>query len=181
MLTVNVYTNKQLSSHLKHLVETVKGDIKVLVIENDGAVLDYYLETEMDFGNADPLIKWISKAYQVGYGLETPSPKDCAIQAHLIAERLRGAVEYATDGLNEKHLIAEARKYDAVADRFLKGLSISVLHKDGKIISFKVKGDGGYVYSLNSEGDKCSCHLGQKSTQLCWHMMAVECWKKANG
>jgi hypothetical protein len=179
MLTVNLYARKELPSHLRHLVETVKGDINVLVIENDGAVLDYYLETEMDFANASPLIQWISKAYEIGYGLESPSRQKCAKVAHVIAERLRAAAENAPDGLNEKHLIAEARKYDAVADRFLKGLSISVLHEDGNIIAFKVKGDGGYVYSLNSQGDTCTCHLGQKSTQLCWHICAVECWRKA--
>jgi hypothetical protein len=155
----------------------------VLVIEVGDTVLNYFSTRKSGGVTETDLFEFaeeMQKAFLLGNGDSRPSNKQCARTAHAIASNFRADGDAATNPLHQKKFYNEARKYEDVCDRFLKGLSISHLSDDdGRTISYYVKGDSGYAYSLNAGANSCTCHAGRSSTEICWHMRAVECFLTA--
>jgi hypothetical protein len=151
----------------------------VLVIEVNGSVTNFFTTRHGGGVSEVDLLEFaeeMQKAYSVtGTGL-VPTNKECAFAAHMVASEFRMHGDNASNPLQQKQFYTEARKYEDVCDRFLKGLSINQVDLSGDIIAYYVKGDGGYAYSLNSSANSCTCHAGRNSTEICWHMRAVECF-----
>lgn len=181
MYKATVYNHSNIPSHLRHLLE--ESTSAVLVIEAGDSVLNYFSTrksggiTETDlFETAEE----IQKAFFIGNGASRPSNKQCAFIAHAFASGFRADGDTEANPLRQKKFYNEARKYEDVCDRFLKGLSVNALSdSEGKVISYYVKGDSGYAYSLNSGANSCTCQAGRSSTEICWHMRAVECFLEA--
>lgn len=181
MYKASVYNVSNIPSHLRHLLEEPAG--AVLVIEMGDAVVNYfYSRSDGGLTEADlfEFAQEMQKAYLSSTDKIKPTSRECAFVAHIIAEEYREHGHNAQNPLQQKQFYNEARKYDDVCDRFLKNLVIStLLDSSGDVVSYYVKGDGGYAYSLNSSANSCTCHVGRNSTEICWHMRAVECYLSA--
>ncbi len=185
MYKATVYTNTDIPSYLRHLLEQPAS--AVLVIEQDDAVVSFFSAREDGAGyrkiDLDEICLELNRAYSFGAkGFSQPSNNSCALIANEVAEEYRqhGRIS-AMDSLEQKRFYAEARKYDDVCDRFLRGIHINFLYDDQsqKVKGYSLKGDGGYAYFLNQSANSCSCHVGRNSTDICWHMRAVECYLAA--
>lgn len=176
MYKATVYNHSNIPSHLRHLLE--ESASAVLVIEIGDSVLNYFSTRKSGGVTETDLFEFaeeMQKAFSTGSGVSRPSNKQCAYVAHTIASGFRSDGDNAANPLHQKKFYNEARKYEDVCDRFLKGLSVNQLTDDeGKVISYYVKGDSGYAYSLNAAANSCTCQAGRNSTEICWHMRAVE-------
>lgn len=181
MYRATVYNHSNIPSHLRHLLEEPAS--AVLVIENSDSVVDYFLSRESGGLTETDLFEFsqaMQKAYLLGNGMSKPTNRQCAYAAHIIASGFRQHGDAAGNPLQQKQFYTEARKYEEVCDRFLKGLTISQLDRDdGTILAYYVRGDSGYAYSLNAGANSCTCHAGRSSSEICWHMRAVECFLTA--
>lgn len=183
MYKAAVYNHSNIPSHLRHLLEEPAS--AVLVIEHNDSVVNYFL-ARASGGILEVDLIEVAEEMQRAYALNDfsamrPTNRECALIAHRVADGFRRDGMMASNPLEEKRFYNEARKYDDVCDRFLKGLVVSVLHSDeGDIIAYLVKGDSGYAYSLNASANSCTCHVGRNSTEICWHMRAIECFTMAS-
>lgn len=183
MFKATVYNYSNIPSHLRHLLEEPAS--AVLVIEHNDSVVNYFLTRASGGVLEADLVEFaeeIQKAYSINSASKSsPTNRQSAYVAHRIAEKFRHDGNLASNPLEQKRFYNEARKYDDVCDRFLKGLIISELTSDtGETIAYLVKGDSGYAYNLNASANSCTCHVGRNSTEICWHMRAVECFVLAS-
>jgi hypothetical protein len=176
MYKAAVYNSSNIPSHLRHLLVTPAS--AVLVIENETSVLEYFTgATESDLGF---LADQMNRAYKLGKGVDAPSFNECALAAHEVAEHYEASAEFAVDALQKEGYNREARHYHDVCDRYLRGLTVSPLVEDDKVIAYYLRGDGGYAYRVDTGATHCSCHVGLKSkTKICWHIRAIECYLRA--
>lgn len=183
MYKAAVYNHSNIPSHLRHLLEEPAS--AVLVIEHNDSVVNYFLtRTGGGVLEAD-LVEFaeeMQKAYAINSaGKASPTNRQTAYIAHKVAEKFRADGDLASNPLEQKRFYNEARKYDDVCDRFLKGLVVSEMLSDsGAMSAYLVKGDSGYAYSLNPSANSCTCHVGRNSADICWHMRAVECFVLAS-
>jgi hypothetical protein len=181
MYRASVYNVSNVPSHLRHLLESPVS--AVLVIESEDAVISYFHTRESGGLSETDLIEFCNEIERAQKSLGAslaPTNRECAFIAHLFAQEYRSHGDSAANPLQQKQYYNEARKYDDVCDRYLKGLSVNALHSpSGNTIAYYVKGDSGYAYSLNASANSCTCHVGRNSSEICWHMRAVECFLAA--
>ncbi len=182
MLKTSVVPWANLPAHMKQGKDKTAS---YLLIEDDGNLVDYFTDAGMParLDELSLMIEWIEKAYKLGAGdtINKPSNKLCSYLAHLSAEEMRkGLTAFADDPFEKRKALEEARKMDEVSDRYAKGLTISEIRDThDKLVAFKIKGESGFTYSLNPNGNTCTCTAGLTGSKICWHMRAIEIYREA--
>lgn len=186
-MLANIVPWADLPDHLKPVFsDKYQRNSNFVLIEYNGELLDYFCDNEsLDKFDKElqPLIEWINRAYQLGIGntKDKPSANLCAYLAHMNAEEMRkGLVKAGDDPFEKRKAVEEARKFDEISARFSNGLLIAeVRDLRDELVAFKIKGEGGFTYSLNQTGTTCTCRAALTGSATCWHMRAIEIYLEA--